>query len=700
MVHGACDLQPPAIGIVAISSSDYVHHMLNALQDGRPTVPLLHIDDHDRLQMVAVDDVITPKPGGGWLELPFNSPDDDKLAMISFTSGTEGMPKAVHLSRGNLHDVVRRLNQAMQLNEDIREYIGVPVYHSFGYGRCRAVLQAGGKAYLPSDGFDLNELRGLLKADEINAISAVPSLFQVILQARDQFGSECKVVRWIEIGSQYMPADQKKALREMFPNALILQHYGLTEASRTTFLRIDKAAGEPLESVGRAIEKTEVKINPDGLICIRGPHVATTVQHGHTQVKLTADEWLVTSDKGHIENGFVYFEGRADDLINCGGLKLSPDLIEAYLSKQFPQVSGFGVMRSTDALRGEGILLVLEPIAESYEADLKQAIADYAQRNGLEARHAIKAKYVAQIPRTATDKFQRKALAEQIEADDETAKDQPDAPAGDFLSFVKQILGKEALRAGVCFQDLGADSLSHMQISLALERALGVAPSDWEWLPFMTLQAEIEANGDFTALMQHPGGAPALPDGSRNMNPDDISFWGLVKEDFLTNDRSLFHQGFLMLFVHRFGNWRMDLRPKLLRAPFTVLYRFLNKLTQILFGMKLDYTVQVGRRVKLEHFGGMILGARQIGDDVVIRQNTTFGIRSTDDLCAKPIIGNRVDIGAGAVVVGNITVGENAIIGANSVVFSNVPKNTVVIGVPARAIGTNPRRNPSPLKSP
>jgi serine O-acetyltransferase len=107
--------------------------------------------------------------------------------------------------------------------------------------------------------------------------------------------------------------------------------------------------------------------------------------------------------------------------------------------------------------------------------------------------------------------------------------------------------------------------------------------------------------------------------------------------------------------------------------------------------------VKVGRRVKLEHFGGMILGAREIGDDVILRQNTTLGIRSTDDLNAKPTIGPRTDVGAGAVIVGNITVGENSIIGANSVVFTNVPPGAVVMGVPGRVIGRNPRENPSPL---
>jgi len=90
-------------------------------------------------------------------------------------------------------------------------------------------------------------------------------------------------------------------------------------------------------------------------------------------------------------------------------------------------------------------------------------------------------------------------------------------------------------------------------------------------------------------------------------------------------------------------------------------------------GIKLDYTVKLGRRVKIEHFGGVILGARSIGNDVTFRQNTSLGIASTADVNAKPTIGNRVDIGAGAVIVGDIMVGDDVSIAANSVVHFDVP---------------------------
>ncbi|MAF63997.1 MAG: transferase [Blastomonas sp.] len=180
--------------------------------------------------------------------------------------------------------------------------------------------------------------------------------------------------------------------------------------------------------------------------------------------------------------------------------------------------------------------------------------------------------------------------------------------------------------------------------------------------------------------------APPLNDGSKNLNPKGIGFFALIKEDFVENGQNIASQGFWTLFWHRFGNARMSIKNRYLRLPFTITYKIMFKLCEILCGMKLSYNVPVGRRVRLEHFGGMVLGARAIGSDVIIRQNTTMGIADTNDLNAKPTIGNGVSIGAGAVIVGNIVIGDNAKIGANAVVLKSIPENAVAVGVPAKVV--------------
>ncbi|RJK98573.1 transferase [Paracoccus aestuarii] len=173
--------------------------------------------------------------------------------------------------------------------------------------------------------------------------------------------------------------------------------------------------------------------------------------------------------------------------------------------------------------------------------------------------------------------------------------------------------------------------------------------------------------------------------GAHNANPSDISLGVLIAEDYRTHGHDWFSEGFWALFWHRIGNWRMGL-PKLLRIPMTLLYRIMFRWVSRSTGIYLPYTVRVGRRVRLEHFGGMILVAQWIGDDVTIRQNTTFGIARLDALQDRPVIGDRVEIGAGAVILGAVRIGDGAVIGANAVVRRDVEPGAVMGGVPARRI--------------
>jgi serine O-acetyltransferase len=167
--------------------------------------------------------------------------------------------------------------------------------------------------------------------------------------------------------------------------------------------------------------------------------------------------------------------------------------------------------------------------------------------------------------------------------------------------------------------------------------------------------------------------------GRFNRNPPGLSLHALIAEDFATHERDPFNQGFWAIAVHRFGNWRMGVRNGLLRAPLTLLYRMLAKTNEWLGGIDLKYTVKVGRRVRIWHHGGMTLEALEIGDGVQIRQNVTFGLRQHGDpRWLKPVIGPDCQIGAGAVIVGPIMIGEGSTVGANVVLAQDVPAHSIV----------------------
>ncbi len=176
----------------------------------------------------------------------------------------------------------------------------------------------------------------------------------------------------------------------------------------------------------------------------------------------------------------------------------------------------------------------------------------------------------------------------------------------------------------------------------------------------------------------------ALPLGDRNQNPPGISFRALIAEDFATHGRDLLSPGFLSLAIYRFGNWRMSVRPHL-RPPLTLAYRFAHQASIALWGIDLPYNSRVGRRFRIMHHGGFFLGAWSIGDDVTIRHCATIGLlrKGTD---RSPVIGSRVEIGPGACIVGDISVGDDVFIGPNTVVTQSVAAGATVLGNPSRTV--------------
>ncbi len=173
---------------------------------------------------------------------------------------------------------------------------------------------------------------------------------------------------------------------------------------------------------------------------------------------------------------------------------------------------------------------------------------------------------------------------------------------------------------------------------------------------------------------------------STDQNPKDIGFLALVREDLRTHE-GLTAQGFWALFACRLGNWRMGIRWSLIRFPFSLLYKALAVWVHWTTRIELPYIAPCGRRVRIWHHGGCVLGARHIGDDVQIRHNVTLGLANHNDpIHAIPTIEERVILGAGCVVVGAITVGHDSIVAANAVVTKDVPPYSLVGGIPARVL--------------
>ena len=152
-----------------------------------------------------------------------------------------------------------------------------------------------------------------------------------------------------------------------------------------------------------------------------------------------------------------------------------------------------------------------------------------------------------------------------------------------------------------------------------------------------------------------------------------------------------FTQGFWAIFQYRiahFGHLKIKLQP--FRILFRVLTLLWQKGIEISTGISIPASVIIGHSFYIGHFGGVIINANAIiGDNCNISQGVTIGVSGQGNNRGVPIIGNEVYIGANSVVAGKITIGNNVLIGACSLVNTSFLDDSVAIGVPAVIVSQN-----------
>jgi serine O-acetyltransferase len=159
--------------------------------------------------------------------------------------------------------------------------------------------------------------------------------------------------------------------------------------------------------------------------------------------------------------------------------------------------------------------------------------------------------------------------------------------------------------------------------------------------------------------------------------------FGNIRADLKAHGGDWGAQGFWALTVYRFGRWRYGVRPAPVRKLCSLAYKILYKWIQIVTGIELPCEVEVGSNFVIDHFGGIIIsGYAKFGDNCRIRNGVVVGLRHIHEPTA-PKIGNNVDIGAGAKLLGPITIGNDVVVGANAVVICDVPDNSIAVGIPA-----------------
>lgn len=489
------------LDVVAIekrSSRAFLDAVFDAHDQGEIAFPVDRLDGAIPDGIRVVRRVECPE-GGGWFSRQAAPLEGGEPAQVTLTSGTTGTPKPILLSRGALGDVSRRLIETMALTADIREYVGIPVTYSFGFGRVRAVAAAGGSCFLPEQGFRIDEFARMLRAGEVNALSAVPTLLRVLIDQRSVVGDAGIALRWLEIGSQPMSAAEKQAIRTIFPKARIVQHYGLTEASRSTFLDISQSDTAALESVGAPNGDVEVRITRDRLIAIRGPHLASGLVTGDGVVPLAdEDGWLVTRDLGRLDGRRLVFEGRVDHVMNVGGIKVCAETFEAQLAAALPADMPIAVAAGQDAIRGQTVVVAhLDSLSERGRIALHEAAEAVAIRNHIAGAFALFP--MAAIPSTDTGKVRRGEITRSFDEAAARAPLTPDAAETNLMTVYARALNRQHVTPDQSFASLGGDSLGYIEVQFGIFKLLGFLPDQWETLPIREIEGLASARPNAAA---------------------------------------------------------------------------------------------------------------------------------------------------------------------------------------------------------
>lgn len=345
--------------------------------------------------------------------------DGSQIADILFTTGTTGKPKGVTLTYDNEAAAARNINEFIGNTGNDIELLALPVSHSFGLGRMRCCLSQGATLILLGSFANVKKLYRTIEEEHVTGFTMVPASWRYLKKLTgNKLGDFRYQLRYIEMGSAFFSKEEKDEIAGILPDTRVCMHYGLTEASRSTFMEFHQDASH-MDSVGKASPHTEIKIldengveceaGNEGEICIKGEHVT----HGYLDLPVGDSffgDYFRTGDWGYkTEDGYVYLISRKKELINVGGKKVSPIEVEEQLLK-IPGVEDcacIGVPDDNEVL-GEVVkaFIVKEKGSEITFADIDEQLTGKLESYKIPVCY----EWIDAIPKTQNGKIQRGLL--------------------------------------------------------------------------------------------------------------------------------------------------------------------------------------------------------------------------------------------------------------------------------------------------
>ena len=356
---------------------------------------------------------------------PYTVPEASAAAEILFTTGTTGKPKGTMLSIGNIYASMHNTWHGVGMITEDCVLIPLPLNHSLGMRVLRTALYIGASVVIQNGFTFAKDIDNNITEFSCTGMVSVPASMELMYrQMRRHFQRIMGQLRYIEVGAGSLGYAMKKKLIEEIPNTRVVNTWGSTETGGAIFLCIPEHP-DKLTSLGHPIDTVELKvidtegnditekardIDSAGRMVLRGDmQMMGYYKMPEATAKALVDGWLYTNDIIYTdEDGYVYMLGRADDIINVGGEKVSPLEVEN-VAQEFEEIrecACIGIKDPDDVLGQIPVLFVVPENKEFHPELLTRFMSARVEKYKLPLRFEI----IEELPRNRMQKLNRKEL--------------------------------------------------------------------------------------------------------------------------------------------------------------------------------------------------------------------------------------------------------------------------------------------------
>lgn len=355
--------------------------------------------------------------------------DPDEVAVLIFTSGTTGKPKAAVLRHRNLVSYVLGTVEFGSADDDEAALVSVPPYHVAGVASVLSAVYAG-RRVVQLASFSADNWIATVISEQITHAMVVPTMLTRIVELLDRDGVRLPSLRHVSYGGGRMPLPVIQQAMRLLPDVSFVNAYGLTETSssicllgpddhRAAFASDDPAIRRRIGSVGRPIDGIEVAIRDaegrpvqagvSGEVWVRGAQVAG--EYAGAGATSSESGWFATNDGGFLDSdGYLFLEGRLDDVIVRGGENLSPGEIEDVLLAH-DAIADAAVIGAPDVEWGEKVVAFVVSRDPVLTADDVRAYVTSQLRS---SRAPSDVRFVDSLPYNDTGKLLRRELRQRL----------------------------------------------------------------------------------------------------------------------------------------------------------------------------------------------------------------------------------------------------------------------------------------------